>query len=62
MTTKTNPWMTIVEVCTDLGVGRSTMDDWRRDGRGPRFVRLPNRSLRIRALAYEAWLETMEVA
>jgi excisionase family DNA binding protein len=61
MTTKTNPWMTITEVCEDLGVGRSTIDDWRRTGRGPSFVRLPNGSLRIRSAAYHAWLETLAV-
>ena len=62
MTAKVNPWMTITEVCIDLGVGRSTLDDWRRSGRGPQFMRLPNGSLRIREAAYAAWLETLEVA
>ncbi len=61
MTTKTDPWMKIEEVCSDLTVARSTMDDWRRNGRGPTFTRLPNGSLRIRASRYEAWLESLEV-
>jgi len=61
MTAKANPWMTIAEVCLDLGVGRSTMDDWRRSDRGPAFVRLPNGSLRIREASYAAWPETLEV-
>lgn len=61
MTVKINPWMTIADVCEDLGVARSSLDDWRRNGRGPTFVRLPNGSLRIRTDRYAAWLETLEV-
>jgi len=51
--------MTMVEVCEALGVARSTIDEWRATGRGPRFVRLPNGQLRIRRVALEAWLETL---
>jgi len=52
-------WMTMVEVCEALDVARSTIDEWRATGRGPRFVRLPNGQLRIRRVALEAWLETL---
>ena len=57
-----NPWHTIVEVCDELGIGRSTMDDWRRSGRGPEFLRLPNGSLRIRRRVLDAWTDALKVA
>ena len=61
MTTKQDPWLSIDEVCDDLGVARSTLDDWRRDGRGPAFTRLPNNKLRLRESAYHGWLATLAV-
>ena len=57
-----NPWLTFVEACAEIAVSRSTMDDWRRSGRGPDFVRLPNGSLRIRRQCLEGWLAELEVA
>ena len=62
MSTKTDPWMTYEDVRADLDVARSTLDDWRRSGRGPTFKRLPNGQLRIRTSAYHAWGLTLEDA
>lgn len=54
-------WMTLPEVCDELGVARSTIDDWRATGRGPQFVRLPNGQLRIRRADFDAWLANLPV-
>jgi predicted DNA-binding transcriptional regulator AlpA len=35
------------EVLEELGVARSTMNDWRARGQGPRFVKLPGGQLRL---------------
>ena len=57
----TTNWMTMEQVCDELGIGRSTIDTWRRLGRGPRFKRLPNGSLRIQREALDSWLDTLEM-
>jgi predicted DNA-binding transcriptional regulator AlpA len=62
MSTKTDPWLSYEDVLADLDVARSTLDDWRRSGRGPIFKRLPNRELRIRSSAYDAWAQALEDA
>ena len=55
-------WLTYAEVCEELSVARSTLDQWRAEGRGPRFRKLPNGQLRITAADLAAWLETLAVA
>jgi excisionase family DNA binding protein len=62
MTTKPQIWLTMREVCAQLGVSRSTIDDWRRRGAGPEFKRLPNGSLRIRQSTLDEWVDAQEVA
>lgn len=57
-----NMWLTIKEVCEIIGVSRSTLDDWRVKGRGPRFIRLPNGQLRIKRSEFELWLDGLQVA
>jgi predicted DNA-binding transcriptional regulator AlpA len=54
--------LTIAEVCTDLGISRSTFYDWRAKGRAPRCSRLPNGEIRIRVTDYENWLDSLEEA
>ncbi|MEU5838363.1 helix-turn-helix domain-containing protein [Streptomyces diacarni] len=54
--------LTVDEVCGDLGIARSTFYDWRQKGRGPRCIRLPNGSLRIRRNDLENWLSDCEDA
>ncbi|WP_437012353.1 helix-turn-helix transcriptional regulator [Streptomyces sp. enrichment culture] len=48
--------LTVDDVCDELGIARSTFYDWRQKGRGPRCIRLPNGSLRIRRSDFENWL------
>lgn len=55
-------WMTYEEALEELRVPRSTMRDWRREGRAPRFTKLPGGQLRIRREDLDAWLETLEHA
>jgi len=54
--------LTIHEILIDLGVARSTFDDWRAKGRAPRCIKLPNGELRIRRSEYDRWLESRELA
>nr|WP_216217580.1 helix-turn-helix domain-containing protein [Amycolatopsis aidingensis] len=55
--------LTVDEVCEELDIARSTFDDWRAKGRGPKCLKLPNGKLRIRRSDYETWLDScMEVA
>ena len=50
------------EVLEDLGVPRSTMNDWRARGQGPRFVKLPGGQLRVSRVAYEEWCANLQEA
>ncbi|MFB7630430.1 helix-turn-helix transcriptional regulator [Streptomyces sp. NPDC056149] len=54
--TRTGRKLTVDDVCEELGIARSTFYDWRQKGRGPRCIRLPNGSLRIRRSDFENWL------
>ncbi|MBZ3904545.1 MULTISPECIES: helix-turn-helix transcriptional regulator [Streptomyces] len=54
--------LTVDDVCDELGIARSTFYDWRQKGRGPRCIRLPNGSLRIRRSDFENWLSDCEDA
>jgi len=54
--------LTIAEVCADLGVSRRTFYEWRAKGKGPKCIRLPNGSLRIRRSEYQRWLAAHEEA
>ena len=53
--------LTIPQVCDELQVARSTLDLWRRLGTAPRFIRLPNNSLRCDRADFELWLQSREV-
>ncbi|WP_393916473.1 helix-turn-helix transcriptional regulator [Halostreptopolyspora alba] len=54
--------MTIEEVCDELQVARSTFNDWRAKGRGPKCVKLPNGGLRIRHTEFDRWINSLEEA
>jgi excisionase family DNA binding protein len=54
-------WMNYQEAMSYLGVSRSTLDLWRRDGRLT-FAKLPNGQLRIRMADLDSWLEELVVA
>lgn len=60
MARRSGTWMTVTEFCDELGISRSTFDDWRAKGRAPKCVRLPNSSLRIKRADFETWLDTLE--
>lgn len=51
--------LTIADVCTDLGISRSTFYDWRAKGRAPRCLKLPNGDIRINRTEYERWLDSL---
>jgi predicted DNA-binding transcriptional regulator AlpA len=55
-------WLSMKEVLEDLGVPRSTMNDWRARGQGPRFVKLPGGQLRLSRVEYEAWCADLQEA
>ncbi|WP_091513961.1 helix-turn-helix transcriptional regulator [Amycolatopsis sacchari] len=50
--------LTVEEVCEELGIARSTFDDWRAKGRAPRCIKLPNRQLRVRRVDLDRFLES----
>jgi predicted DNA-binding transcriptional regulator AlpA len=60
MVTKSNRHLTLVEVCEDLGISRSTFYDWRAKRKAPPCFKLPNGDLRIRRTDYEQWLNGLE--
>lgn len=53
-------YLTVEQVCEDLGIARSTVYEWRAKGKLPRCIKLPNGELRIRRVDYERWLEELE--
>ncbi len=57
---RTSTRLTIADICTDLGISRSTFYEWRAKGRGPRCIKLPNGDIRINRAEYERWLTTLE--
>jgi predicted DNA-binding transcriptional regulator AlpA len=59
--TSAKRYLTIEDVCGDLEISRSTFYDWKAKGKGPRCIRLPNGSIRIRWTEYLSWLQTLEV-
>lgn len=62
MTKRSGKFLTIPEVCEELGIARSTFYDWRAKGESPPCVRLPNGSMRIRRTDYDNWLDKLEDA
>ena len=52
--------LTIAQLCTELGISRSTFYEWRAKGRAPRCIKLPNGEIRIRRTEFERWLDSLE--
>lgn len=52
--------LTVAEFCAELGIARSTFNDWRAKGTGPRCIKIPNGELRIRRTEFERWLSARE--
>jgi predicted DNA-binding transcriptional regulator AlpA len=52
--------MTLQEVYAELGISKSTWNDWKNKGRTPRFLKLPNNQVRIKRADFEKWLGQLE--
>lgn len=52
--------LTIPEVIQEIGVPRATFYRWRQCKKGPKSIKLPNGSVRIRRSELSRWLETLE--
>lgn len=59
-TAKSSKWLTPAEICEELGIARTTWDDWRATGKAPKCIKLPNGKLKIRRTDYECWLAGLE--
>ena len=55
-------WLTIAAVCDELGVSKSTVNAWRRDGRFPQGKRLPNGSVRYAAADVAEFIDSLAAA
>lgn len=51
--------MTIMDVCEELGISRSTFYDWRKKRTAPPCLRLPNGDLRVRRTDFDDWLSSL---
>lgn len=60
--TKTTERLTVMQVCGELGISRSTFYEWRAKNRAPRCIKLPNGDLRVRRAELERWLDAHEEA
>ena len=54
--------LTVIEVCEELGITRSTFYRWRAYRKGPASLRLPNGTVRIRRSALTAFIASCEEA
>jgi predicted DNA-binding transcriptional regulator AlpA len=50
----------VAEICSELGIARSTFYDWRAKKAAPPRVKLPNGELRVRRSDFGAWLDTRQ--
>src|SRR5690349_21080380 len=48
-------------LCEWIGRSKSTLQSWRRQGRGPRYIRLTLQGIRYRRSDVESWLESQAV-
>ncbi|SDD94120.1 helix-turn-helix transcriptional regulator [Glycomyces harbinensis] len=53
--------MTLQEVYDELGISKSTWNDWKNKGRAPKHFKLPNGQVRVRRADYDKWLATLEL-
>lgn len=52
--------LTLLEVCDELQITKSTFYDWRRTGKAPKCIKLPNGSVRVRRADLDEWLDNRE--
>jgi predicted DNA-binding transcriptional regulator AlpA len=50
-------WIPLSEALKELGVSRSTFDDWRRQGTAPRTMKLPSGKLRVSRSDLDRFIE-----
>ena len=55
-------FITLADVCDQLGVSRNTVNAWRRDGRFPQGKRLPNGLLRFKATEVAVFIDSLAAA
>lgn len=55
-------FLTVEQVCEDLGISRCTWDKWRAKKTAPPAKKLPNGQLRVAVEDYEYWLQGLEAA
>ncbi|WP_310961363.1 helix-turn-helix transcriptional regulator [Nocardioides terrisoli] len=60
MTVQDREQLSVTDVCSELGIARSTFYDWRAARKAPRCIKLPNGNIRIRRGELERWLEAHE--
>ncbi len=56
---KPSPWLTIDQICEELGVVRATYDRWRANGQAAPAKRLPGGQIRTRVEDLQAWLDNL---
>ncbi|MER6251365.1 helix-turn-helix domain-containing protein [Streptomyces sp. NPDC001584] len=54
--------LTIPQVVEEIGVPLATFYRWRQLRKGPKAIKLPNGSVRIRRSELERWITTLEEA
>ncbi|ATE57498.1 helix-turn-helix transcriptional regulator [Actinosynnema pretiosum] len=55
-------WLTVEEFCQEMGISRSTFNDWRAKGRAPRARKLPNGKLRLDRSDVTTWYDSLSEA
>ena len=55
-------YLSLDDVCALLAIVRRTFYEWRKKGRAPRCIKLPNGDLRIRRTELDRWLDAREEA
>ncbi|WP_328983235.1 helix-turn-helix domain-containing protein [Streptomyces mirabilis] len=62
MTVARDEMLTISQVIEEIGVPLSTFYRWRQTRKGPKAIKLPNGSVRIRRSELERWISALEEA
>ncbi|WP_083459789.1 helix-turn-helix domain-containing protein [Jiangella muralis] len=50
----------VADICSELGIARSTFYDWRAKKTAPPCIKLPNGELRVRRSDLDAWLNSRQ--
>ncbi|MFH9960339.1 MULTISPECIES: helix-turn-helix domain-containing protein [unclassified Streptomyces] len=62
MTVARDEMLSIEQVIAEIGVPRATFYRWRQLRKGPKSIKLPNGSVRIRRSELERWIAALEEA